>query len=78
MKVVEFLVKNDYVTQEEVNEALELQKRNKGQYIGEILIKMNVITREQFIKYVCEYETKVIKETNVKRKRKLKRTRMYK
>jgi len=46
-----------------VNEALELQKRNKGQYIGEILVKMNVITREQLIKYVSEYDLKVIKET---------------
>ncbi len=63
MKIGEFLIENNYVTQEEVNEALELQKRNKNQYIGEILIKMNVITIEQLIKYVCEYDTKVIKET---------------
>ncbi len=64
MKIVEFLVKNNYVTLKEINKALKLQKRNKGQYIGEILIKMNVITREQFIKYAHEYETKVIKETH--------------
>ncbi len=63
MKIGEFLVKNNYVTQEEVNEALELQKRNKGQYIGEILVKMNVITREQLIKYVCEYDMEGKKET---------------
>jgi hypothetical protein len=63
MKIGEFLVKNNYVTQEEVNEALELQKRNKDQYIGEILIKMNVITKEQLITYVCEYDTEVVKET---------------
>ncbi|MFQ5963800.1 MAG: hypothetical protein ACE5KZ_05905 [Candidatus Scalinduaceae bacterium] len=59
MKIGEFLVKNNYVTQEEVNEALEFQKRNKDQYIGEILVKMNVITKEQLIEYVCEYEEKV-------------------
>ncbi len=58
MKIGEYFVKNNYVTQEEVNEALELQKRNKVQYIGEILVQMNVITREQFITYVCEYDTK--------------------
>ncbi len=63
MKIGEYFVKNNYVTQEKVNEALELQKHNKGQYIGEILVKMNVITREQLIKYVCEYDTEVIKET---------------
>ncbi len=63
MKVGVFLVKNNYVTQEELNEALELQKRNRGQHIGEILIKMNVITEEQLIKYVCEYDMEVIKET---------------
>ncbi len=51
------MLKNNYVTQEEVNEALELQKRNKVQYIGEIFVKMNVITREQLIKYVSEYDT---------------------
>jgi len=63
MKIGEYFVKNNYVTQEKVNEALELQKRNKGQYIGEILVKMNVITREQLITYVCEYDTEVIKKT---------------
>ena len=59
MKIGEYFVKNNYITQEEVNEALELQKRNKDQYIGEILVKMNVITREQLITYVCEYDTKL-------------------
>ncbi len=59
MKIGEYFVKNNYVTQEEVNEALELQKRNKDQYIGEILVQMNIITREQFITYVCEYDTKL-------------------
>ncbi|MEE9604875.1 MAG: hypothetical protein V3V70_04810 [Candidatus Scalindua sp.] len=57
MKIGEFFVKNNYVTQEAVNEALELQKRNRGQYIGEILVKMNVITGEQLITYVSEYDT---------------------
>ncbi len=59
MKIGEYFVKNNYVTQEEVNEALELQKRNKDQYIGEIIVKMNVITSEQLITYVCEYDTKL-------------------
>jgi hypothetical protein len=63
MKIGEYFVENNYVTQEKVNEALELQKHNKDQYIGEILIKMDVITREQLITYVCEYDTRVIKET---------------
>jgi len=63
MRVVAYLVKNNYVTQEKLNVAMELQKRNKNQYIGEILIKMNVITEEQLIEYVCEYDTKVIMAT---------------
>ncbi len=63
MKMIEFLVKNNYVTQLEMHEALELQKRNEGLDIGEILIKMKVITKEQLITYVCEYDKKVIKET---------------
>ncbi len=57
MKIGEFLVKNNYVTQEAMNEALELQKSNEDQYIGEIIVKMNVITREQLIKYISEYDT---------------------
>ncbi len=63
MRVIEFLVKNNYVTQEKLNVAMKLQKRNKNQYIGEILIKMNVITEEQLIEYVCEYDTKIIMAT---------------
>ncbi len=59
MKIGEFFVKSNYVTQEEVNEALELQKRNEDQYIGEILVRMNVITKEQLIQYVCEYDMKL-------------------
>jgi hypothetical protein len=63
MKIGEYFDKSNYVTQEEVNEALELQKRNKDQYIGEILVKMDVMTREQLITYVCEYDMRVVKET---------------
>ena len=63
MKIGEFLIENNYVTQKEVNEALELQKCNRGQYIGEILVKMDAITKEQLITYVCEYDIKVVKET---------------
>ncbi len=40
-----------------------LQKLNKDHYIEEIFVKMDVITREQLITYVCEYDAKVIKET---------------
>ena len=63
MRVVEYLVENNYITQEKLNVAMKLQRRSKGQYIGEILIKMNVITEEQLIEYVCEYDTKVIMAT---------------
>ncbi len=59
MKIGEFIVKNNYVTQEEVNVAIELQKCNKDQYMGEILVKMNVITRVQLIKYISEYDMEV-------------------
>jgi hypothetical protein len=55
VKIGEFFVENNYVTQEEVNEALELQKSNKRQRIGAILVKMNVITNEQLSEYVSEY-----------------------
>ncbi|MHC4182409.1 MAG: hypothetical protein ACYSR0_03585 [Planctomycetota bacterium] len=55
MKIGEFFVKNNYVTQEEVNEALELQKSDKYQLISAILVKMNVITNEQLREYVTAY-----------------------
>ncbi len=55
MNIGEFFVKNNYVTQEEVNEALELQKSNNPQRIGEILVKMNIITNEQLSEYVSAY-----------------------
>jgi hypothetical protein len=55
VKIGEFFVKNNYVTQEEVNEALELQKSDKYQLISAILVKMNVITNEQLREYVTAY-----------------------
>ncbi len=55
MNIGEFFVKNNYVTQEEVNKALELQKSIKDQRIDEILVKMNVITNEQLSEYVSAY-----------------------
>ena len=58
MNMIEFLVKNNYITQDEMNEALVLQKYNKGLDIGEILIKMKVITKGQLIKYAREYDKK--------------------
>ncbi len=39
LKIGEYFVKNNYVTQEEVNEALELQKRNKDQYMERFLLR---------------------------------------
>ncbi|MFQ5963882.1 MAG: hypothetical protein ACE5KZ_06325 [Candidatus Scalinduaceae bacterium] len=56
MKIGEFFVKNNYITLEAKNDALEFQKNNRDLRIGEILVKINAITKEQLGKYVSEYE----------------------
>lgn len=55
MKIGEYLVKNKYVTQEELNKALELQTSGKHQRIGEILVKTGAITKSDLHKYITDF-----------------------
>ena len=55
MKIGEFFVENKYITQEELNKALELQKRGDNRHIGEILVDSGVITKENMMKYVKDF-----------------------
>jgi len=55
MKIGEFLVKNNYISYDTLNEALKLQKQNKNLRLGEILVKMKIITVHDLRKYIDEY-----------------------
>ncbi|OHB73926.1 MAG: hypothetical protein A2W17_05415 [Planctomycetes bacterium RBG_16_41_13] len=55
MKIGEFLVKNNYISQETLNEALRLQKHDKNLRIGELLVKMEAITKKDLLQYINEY-----------------------
>ena len=55
MKIGEFLVKNNYISQETLNEALSLQKHDKNLRIGELLVKMEAITKKDLLRYINEY-----------------------
>ena len=48
-KLGEFLVENKIITQEQVTEALTLQKDNPERLIGHILVTMGAVTKEQLI-----------------------------
>jgi hypothetical protein len=49
MKVGEFLVKNSIITDEQLKDALDLQKDNPDRLIGEILVTQGILTKEDII-----------------------------
>ena len=48
-RVGEFLVDNKIITQAQLNDALELQRDNKGLLIGEILVTLGALSKEQLV-----------------------------
>ena len=48
-KVGAFLVENGIITNDQLDEALELQKDNPERLIGEILVTMGVLTKEELV-----------------------------
>ena len=44
-----FLVSNGIISQEQLDEALELQRYNKERILGEILVTQGVLTKEELI-----------------------------
>lgn len=48
-RIGEFLVENGIITQEQLTEALELQKFNKDRIVGEILVTQGVLSKEELI-----------------------------
>ncbi len=48
-KVGAFLVENGIISEEQLQEALELQKDNPERLIGEILVTLGVLTKEELV-----------------------------
>ena len=48
-KVGEFLVENKIITEEQLEDALDMQKDNPERLIGEILVTQGVLTKEDLI-----------------------------
>ncbi len=48
-RVGEFLVDNKIITQAQLREALDLQKDNKGRLIGEILVTLGHLSKEELV-----------------------------
>ena len=55
MRIGEYLVKKKYITQDVLREALIWQKSNKKMLLGEVLIKMKKLSKEDLEKYIEDY-----------------------
>lgn len=49
IRIGEFLVENEMITEAELNDALDMQKDNPGRVIGEILVTMGLLSKEELI-----------------------------
>ncbi|OHD66641.1 MAG: hypothetical protein A2176_05095 [Spirochaetes bacterium RBG_13_51_14] len=48
-RVGEFLVDNSIITKTQLDDALDMQKYNKGRLIGEILVTLGALTKEELV-----------------------------
>jgi hypothetical protein len=48
-RVGEFLIENQIIKRAQLQEALDLQRDNKGLLIGEILVTLGALTKEQLV-----------------------------
>lgn len=55
MKIGEFFVKNNYITQQALDDALELQEQNKDKRLGELLVDMGAVLKEDLSKYIFNF-----------------------
>jgi len=60
MKIGQYFVDKEIISQDQLNEALSLQKDNKGVVIGEVLVTIGAMTKEDLIMAMEMY----IMETN--------------
>ena len=68
MKIGEYLVKEGYITEYILEEALTIQRQNENMLLGEIIVKMKVLSREDLEKhieaYLNMYRESVLNETS--------------
>ena len=55
MRIGEYLVKEKYITEDALQEALIWQKCNKNMLLGEILVKKKKLSKEDLEKYIEDY-----------------------
>lgn len=55
MRIGEFFVENNHITKESLSKALEVQKNDNAKPIGDILVEIGAISKENLIKYVNDY-----------------------
>jgi hypothetical protein len=55
MKVGEYLVKEGHITGYILAEALTIQRQNPNMLLGEIIVKMKELTKEDLEKYIEAY-----------------------
>ncbi len=48
-RIGQFLIENEIINEEQLNEALELQKDNPERLVGEVLVTLGTITKETLI-----------------------------
>lgn len=52
MKLGEYLIQNQLITIDQLNQALEMQKKKPEQKIGEILVELKYVTQEALQKAI--------------------------
>ncbi|MCU0821389.1 MAG: hypothetical protein MUC95_02810 [Spirochaetes bacterium] len=48
-KIGQFLIENEIITREQLNEALDLQKFNPERLVGEVLVTQGVLSKEDLV-----------------------------
>lgn len=59
-RIGEILLENQLITEQQLENALEEQKKEKGKKIGEILVNNGFISYDTFIKYLSIQKSKLI------------------
>ena len=62
MRIGEYFVKQKYITPDQLQEALALQKQNQSLLLGQILVTMGIIPMKDLYKYVKSYLESSVRE----------------
>ncbi len=68
MRIGEYLVKEKYITEDVLQEALSIQKRNASVFLGEIIVGMNMLKKDDLERHIEAYlimcKESALKETS--------------